>query len=304
MIQDYKLKDDSMAAHPSAWSREGQDLIASTGDSRAVAVSCVGGTPFGFGCKVLCGAYWPTQSPAKDLPPPAPMQAAIDHHMAAYMQAHKDNRKLEYSMQEGTAELSFRPKSDSRLYVVNTSTVQCAAILTVQDLQAQGKTPTIGSLTAALKLTIPVLKRVLDPMLIPGKCGPKVPPLLKVNIKKDPAIKKARVTAGGLHPEDSVVVNTGFSARSAKITVPVLSLNINAKPKAAENRTHVIDACLVRVMKSRKALDVQELISEAVKQIRMFDLDVRQCRQRIDYLIDKEYFERDEDDSRKLTYLA
>lgn len=196
------------------------------------------------------------------------MKVACDHHTRLYLQAHTDGRKIEYSLQDGSVEFTFRPKKGSKPYSVSMSPVQAVAVLAVQELEARDLPVTIGQLCTDLNLTIGVLKRVLDPLLIPGKCGPKVPCLLKPLIVKGPGLKAERREAGGLHPKDAVCINTNFHSRNARVTVPALPLVVKAKPKALHNRSYVIDATLVRVMKSRKTLKMHDLISEAARQIR------------------------------------
>lgn len=72
--------------------------------------------------------------------------------------------------------------------------------------------------------------------------------------------------AGGLLPEDSISTNDAFSCGNKKIQVKVLSLAVAPKAgKAQENRRFAIDACLVRIMKSRKTLSIQALVDEAAK---------------------------------------
>ena len=61
------------------------------------------------------------------------------------------------------------------------------------------------------------------------------------------------------------MVNAKFASRNAKVVTKILPLDVSTKPKSLDNRSHVIDAVVVRIMKSRKRLDVQELISEAIK---------------------------------------
>ena len=55
------------------------------------------------------------------------------------------------------------------------------------------------------------------------------------------------------------------------LTLSTSDLSQNTS-RAADNRPHVIQATLVRIMKSRKVLDVQELISEVTRQIKVVNL--------------------------------
>lgn len=64
-------------------------------------------------------------------------------------------------------------------------------------------------------------------------------------------------------------------------------------------------ACVVRVMKNRKQLIHQELITEVIKQLaHRFQPSPQMIKRSIERLIEKEYLERDEDDRKKLKYMV
>ena len=66
---------------------------------------------------------------------------------------------------------------------------------------------------------------------------------------------------------------------------------------------NAIDAAIVRIMKTRKSLTHNELSSEIFQQIR-FTAQTTDVKRRIESLIDREYIERDEENSQKYNYLA
>jgi cullin 3 len=67
----------------------------------------------------------------------------------------------------------------------------------------------------------------------------------------------------------------------------------------------MIEATIVKVMKSRKRLSHNDLITEATKILsNKFNPDVSVIKKRIEGLIDREYLERDKDDRRFYKYLA
>ena len=70
-------------------------------------------------------------------------------------------------------------------------------------------------------------------------------------------------------------------------------------------RAQVVEAALVRIMKSRKRLPHAELVAEAVNQLRRrFTPKPVSIKLAIDKLIEKEYLERDEQDKKVLKYLV
>jgi cullin-4 len=64
-----------------------------------------------------------------------------------------------------------------------------------------------------------------------------------------------------------------------------------------------MDAALVRIMKSRKSLTHQQLLTEVFSQLR-FSAKAADVKKRIESLIDREYLERDETDAALYRYLA
>jgi cullin 3 len=67
----------------------------------------------------------------------------------------------------------------------------------------------------------------------------------------------------------------------------------------------IIDAALVRIMKSRKKLDHITLISETTKHLSSkFMPDPNLIKKRIEGLIERDYLDRDKEDNRYYNYLA
>jgi len=72
-----------------------------------------------------------------------------------------------------------------------------------------------------------------------------------------------------------------------------------------QDRRHAIDAAIVRVMKTRKALAYNELVVEVVNQLQQSFLpEAKMIKMRVDDLINKEYIMRDEENSQVFKYIA
>lgn len=112
--------------------------------------------------------------------------------------------------------------------------------------------------------------------------------------------------------EDTFKVNFSYHNNSLKVRVPVMhskaakSQEINdIEERVDHDRRHMIEATIVKVMKSRKRLSHQDLILEATKILQSkFMPDPQVIKKRIEHLIEREFLARDKDDRRFFNYLA
>jgi len=70
-----------------------------------------------------------------------------------------------------------------------------------------------------------------------------------------------------------------------------------------KDRVYQVDAAIVRIMKTRKNLSHQSLITELFQQLR-FPVKAPDLKKRIDSLLEREFIERDSDDPNSYHYLA
>ena len=108
---------------------------------------------------------------------------------------------------------------------------------------------------------------------------------------------------------DIFCVNEGFNERLHRIKVNSIQLketveeNKMTNERVFQDRQYQIDAAIVRVMKTRKTLSHQLLISEIFNQIK-FPAKPTDLKKRIESLIDREYLERDRNNAQIYNYLA
>ncbi len=67
-------------------------------------------------------------------------------------------------------------------------------------------------------------------------------------------------------------------------------------------RSHLIDAAIVKVMKSKRIVQYPELISEVQKMCKTFKAEVGMIKKRIENCQEREFLERDPDDMNTLIY--
>lgn len=61
-------------------------------------------------------------------------------------------------------------------------------------------------------------------------------------------------------------------------------------------REFILDACIVRIMKSRKTIKHNELLPEIIKIVNHFKPEIPFIKRRIESLIEREYIKRDDKD--------
>jgi cullin 3 len=93
------------------------------------------------------------------------------------------------------------------------------------------------------------------------------------------------------------------SSNSGELGGTVVVVDGGIPSSLVEERKHMIDAAIVRVMKSRKTLDHVTLVAELLRQLR-FKPSLPDVKKRIESLIEREYLTRDEHDSKMYVYLA
>lgn len=69
-------------------------------------------------------------------------------------------------------------------------------------------------------------------------------------------------------------------------------------------RKHMIDACIVRVMKARRHLTHAELVAEVLSQLNLFRPEPRLIKTRLEDLITRDFLSRDEKESQLYHYMA
>ncbi|KAL9642056.1 hypothetical protein ABK040_004105 [Willaertia magna] len=105
-----------------------------------------------------------------------------------------------------------------------------------------------------------------------------------------------------INEDDVFFVNDQFSHPLTKIKINSLQLKESKKErqdtteKVLLDRQYVIDAAVVRIMKSRKTLAHQALITEVLKQLR-FPTTGQEIKKRIESLIERDYIARESKDS-------
>jgi len=134
-----------------------------------------------------------------------------------------------------------------------------------------------------------------------------------LNITDDEVTRIFGSLAGGkykilnVNEDSSYSFNTEFTSKQNKIKIPVLITHIqrtDVQRVVQEDRKHAVEAAIVRIMKMRKVLPHQQLMVEVLEQLKGFKPEPKIIKSRIEDLIQREYLERDPNNSAVFRYLA
>ena len=237
-------------------------------------------TKLDFSVQVLTTGFWPTyKSPSVALTP------EMSKCMEVFKEWHDNKhqkRKLTWMFSQGNA--AVRGTFGKKSYDFQVSTLQAIAL----NAMSGGATLTFEELARTLSLEESILKPVMHSL----SCGK-----YRV-VTKSPAGNKINTT-------DSFTANSKFSSNMRKIRIPMASLDTTLNTKRVEeDRSIAIEAAIVRIMKARKTLPHQQLLSEVLAQLAFFNPNPRVVKKRIEALIDREYLERSADNAHVYNYLA
>lgn len=260
---------------------------------------------------VLTTGYWPSQNvPACTLPPE--VQDAIDRFSKFYLDKHT-GRKLSWQTSAVAAEIraTFGTQPNLRRHELCVSTYQMCILLLFNDAE----TLTLGQIRTKTHIPDSELRRQLISL-----CTPRNRILIKGS--------KGR---GITSDDDTFTYNIDYTSKLKKVRIPLVKETSIAKPAAAaaaagtgtaasaaaaaidgsvpvaveEDRRHLVEAAIVRIMKARKALNHNDLIAEVTKQLSIrFSPSPVFIKKRIESLIEREYLERSENEHRIYRYVA
>ena len=104
---------------------------------------------------------------------------------------------------------------------------------------------------------------------------------------------------------DMIEINKKFKSKKRKIN---MSFSIREKSKEKSDvqvdRNLILQSTIVRIMKSRKVLNYNNLVVEICKNVSIFKPEPKLIKRNVELLIEKEYLERSEDDHQTFKYLA
>jgi cullin 1 len=129
--------------------------------------------------------------------------------------------------------------------------------------------------------------------------------LATLTISKFKVLKKSGANPKAIEDDEKFSPNTAFQCPQLKLKIPPpITEETHNKERVVEDRSIAIEAAIVRIMKARKQLSHQQLVSEVISQLAFFKPNPKVIKQRIEHLIEREYLERDQNQASTYRYLA
>ncbi|KOM31428.1 hypothetical protein LR48_Vigan01g098300 [Vigna angularis] len=239
--------------------------------------------------QVLTTGSWPTQS-SVTCNLPAEMSALCEKFRSYYLGTHT-GRRLSWQTNMGTADLKATFGKGQK-HELNVSTYQMCVLMLFNNADRLS----YKEIEQATEIPASDLKRCLQSLaLVKGRNV----------LRKEPMGKE-------IVEDDAFFVNDKFSSKLYKVKIGTVVAQKESEPEKQETRQRVeedrkpqIEAAIVRIMKSRKQLDHNNLIAEVTKQLQSrFLANPTEVKKRIESLIERDFLERDGSDRRLYRYLA
>jgi cullin 3 len=280
-----------------------------------------GGKAVDVEVSVLTTGYWPSQNVEPCILPP-PVKAAMDRFQKYYLNTYT-GRKLSWQTSTGSAEIraTFPPAKGStkpRRHDLSVTTYQMCILVLFNNRD----TLTLKQIREETQIPEDELRRHLVSL-----CTPKHRILRKGS--------KGKAISGD---DDTFTYNADYTSKMTRVKVPMVSMRdatlgsseggggdgssgaaavsgagvsalVDGSPAVPaaveEDRRHLLEAAIVRIMKARKQLNHNDLVAEATRQLSgRFVPPPQFVKKRVESLIEREYLERDENDRRLYRYMA
>eukprot|EP00252_Welwitschia_mirabilis_P001892 TRINITY_DN1185_c0_g1_i1.p1 TRINITY_DN1185_c0_g1~~TRINITY_DN1185_c0_g1_i1.p1 ORF type:complete len:733 (-),score=125.87 TRINITY_DN1185_c0_g1_i1:316-2514(-) len=239
--------------------------------------------------QVLTTGSWPTQGGSKcNLP--NEILAVCEKFRSYYLSTHT-GRRLTWQTNMGTADLKATFGKNQK-HELNVSTYQMCVLMLFNSADRLS----YKDIEQATDIPSPDLKRCLQSLaLVKGRNV----------LGKEPMSKEIGET-------DIFYFNEKFSSKFYKVKIGTVAAQKESEPEKQETRQKVeedrkpqIEAAIVRIMKARRVLDHNNIVTEVTKQLQSrFLPNPAVIKKRIESLIEREFLERDKIDRKLYRYLA
>lgn len=254
---------------------------------------------FELGVAICEFSKWPDSTDQKKMDsvsPPGELEIVAEQLRNFYENKHAGRRFfVRWDKGNGEMLVTFNRKTNNRKFLIFNSTYQIMVMLMFNRGNPESKGKPIWKyheIQRELGIPDPELQAALKPLYHPKLAA----------LQKRPGGPK-------IEPNHMFRLNAKFKNPQKRITVPTFTVKRNVAdntiPQEIVNqRRHQMDAAIVRIMKARRQLTVQELLAEVAQQLQArFQPDARAMKKRMEVLITQEYLMRDEDSRNTLHYV-
>jgi len=238
--------------------------------------------PIDMSVTVLTTGFWPTFKQI-EMSLPQEMMVGLEAFNKFHDESQNKTRKLTWQFSMGTVHLKA---TFDKVYELIVAPIHVSVLQQFNDCTQLS----YADIRDKTKLAEEDLDRALASLT-----------LLKYKIlNKSPAGRS-------IGKQDVFSINIKFTdrARRVRISLPPIDDRRKVQEDVDKDRQISIEAGIVRIMKSRKVLQHQQLVMEVVQQLsKMFNPDMKVIKRSIERLIDREYLERDANNTQLYKYLA
>jgi hypothetical protein len=214
------------------------------------------GHPWEFSGKLLCQGHWPPPFPTKTVALPPVLLDATKQFAALYSKE-QSSRKVEFALAEGTMTVRGFFTGDT-WHDLKCDTLQGIILVRFND------TPrwTVSELASSVGMDAGDVCKLLHPLIF----NPTSRVLINKTLMDDHKAGKAVVKK--VEPSHVVFFNDKFAQKRKMVVVPHIQLRQTLNKGAIDiGRRHVLEAAIVRIMKTRKTMKMQQLIVEVEQQV-------------------------------------
>lgn len=288
--------------------------------------------------RVLTTGFWPTQAQPK-CNIPSPPSTAFEAFKRFYLGKHS-GRVITLQPQLGSADLNavfYGAKKEEKGSSTSTSTSSTIALESVEGQDGADTPPSEGAAAAATPKNVRkhiiqvstyqmciLLKfnqrpqwsyqEIADETDIPERDLMRA--MQSLSMGKVGQRVLARIGDGSkskdIEPTHNFIINDSFTSKLHRVKIQTVASKGESDPerketrsKVDEDRKHEIEAAIVRIMKARKKMQHNVLITECTEQLKSrFLPSPVVIKKRIESLIEREYIARTAEDRKVYTYVA
>ena len=237
----------------------------------------------------LTSSHWSLKMDNPVAVPPA-ISDGQGRFTAYYTEKFRTGRRLMWLLNMGTADIRATFKSGKK--ELNVTTYQLCILMLFNNVN----TMTLDQIRGNCAIPEKELRRQLLSL-----CTPKMQLFFKSSTSKN------------IEDNEVITINEDFTSKFKRIKVPLISVKDNsmAGPDSVipsqlqEDRTHQLDATIVRILKTKKQISHNDLVAEVTRILSSkFVPVIGFIKKRIESLIERDYLIRDSGDNKMYRYVA